>query len=244
MKVSSLLLATLLLAFYSLPAQAVLDHIEQRILEAYGVSVAAEADPFQPIVEALEAAYQADSNPIVHYWWCFALNRQAILLMNAGQDEQALKVLEQGIAQLKALDDPSSEDLALHGSLVSLSIGFRPDLAAILSAEASTLYEKAIEKNDQNLRAYLGVGRSDYYKPAEYGGGLKVESYLQKALTKPDTSTDQPHAPSWGRGDAYYYLAAYYHREGRTGEAKLYCNKGLKDYPTHSLLLSLKNQLP
>ena len=224
-------------------AQNLLDNIEERIYSAYGKSLQSDSDQHQLIIEELELAHLKTPDDNLVYWMAFSAYRSAIFNMNQEDREVAKTVLNKGITLLESLENPTSEHFALHGSMMSLSITFQRANAAVLSSKAAKLYEKAIELNDQNLRAYLGVGRSDYYTPKKYGGGLKVESYLKKALNKPDASTDDPFAPTWGRDDAYYYLASYYKREGRIEEAKLYCRKGLKKTPNHFLLNALNNEL-
>lgn len=231
------------LTFSTLQAQEVLEDIQAKILAAYGHSVESESDQFAPIIDTLVKVYNQTKDQKVNYWIAFVEYRAAILYMNAEKDNRALELLNQGIERLKGLESPTTEDLALQGSILSLSVNFQPEMAAILSAKAGLLYEKAIKLNDQNLRAYLGVGRSDFFKPKEYGGGYKVESYLKEALTKPDASSDEYALPTWGRADAYYYLASFYKRENRLDEAKLFCNKGTKAFPDHYLLRTLKDSL-
>ncbi len=243
MKAKIVVVILLLIYQDNLVGQEVLNAIEQRIMAAYGQSVASQTDEFIPIIAQLESAYQENPNADVHYWLAFAEYRAAILHMNGNDEKHALELLNRGMKRLEKLENPDSEDLALLGSMLSLSINFQPDLAAILSAKANNFYEKAIQLSDQNLRAFLGVGRSDFYKPKEYGGGLKVESYLKQALMKPDQNSNSPHKPTWGKDDAFYYLASFYKREGRLDEAKLYCNKGLRAYPDHYLLQTLKTKL-
>ncbi|WP_299668176.1 hypothetical protein [uncultured Polaribacter sp.] len=217
--------------------------LENEILEAYDKSVSSQTDQFQPIIDSLKASFIKTKDPIYNYWIAFAMYRQAILSMINKNDNKALKILQKGIERLEKSSNKSSENLALQGSMLSFSINFQSDLAAIISAKANILYNKAIQENDHNLRAYLGVGRSDYYKPTEYGGGLKVESFLKQALNKPDKSGNHALAPTWGRNQVYYYLASYYKRENRIGEAKLFCSNGLKLFPDDRQLKELKKGL-
>lgn len=224
-------------------AQHVLDDIQQRIYSAYAQSLQSNNDEHQQIIEVLGKEYASAPSDELVYWMSFAAYRAAIYNMNTEEREKAASILEKGITWLKNLKNPSSEHLALHGSMLSLSIAFKPSNAVVLSNKADKLYRSAIDLNDQNLRAYLGIGRSDFYTPVKYGGGLNVESYLKQALNKPDASTEDPFTPTWGRDDAYYYLARFYQREGRVEEAKLYCKKGLKNSPDHLSLNNLKDQL-
>ena len=127
--------------------------------------------------------------------------------------------------------------------MLSFSIVFQRNLAAVISGKAHALYNKALNKNKNNLRVYLAIGKSDYYKPAQYGGGFKVESYLKQALSKPDKSIEESFSPTWGREQVYYYLASFLARENRIEEAKLYCNQGLKKFPDSEILKSLGDKI-
>jgi tetratricopeptide (TPR) repeat protein len=217
--------------------------LEKEIFEAYDKSVSSQTDQFQPIIDRLNTSFIETKDPIYDYWIAFAMYRQSILFMTNKNEKKALKILQKGIERLEKSSYRNSEILALQGSMLSFSINFQSDLAAIISAKANILYNKAIQENDNNLRAYLGVGRSDYYKPTEYGGGLKVESFLKQALNKPDKSYNHALAPTWGRNQVYYYLASYYEKENRIGEAKLFCSNGLKLFPDDRQLNELKKVL-
>ena len=150
---------------------------------------------------------------------------------------------KRGLTYLEKIAEPNDEEYAMLGSLYSLSITFKPGEAIGLSTKARKSFDKALKQNPENLRALLGIGRADFYKPKQYGGGKEAESFLLKALAAPDQFSSHPNAPTWGRDDAYYYLAAFYQREDRTGDAKLYCHKGLKEFPNHHLLAELLAKL-
>jgi len=244
-KIKFLILSFLIFNSIEITAQSTLQNIEEKVLQAMDKSIETQTDQFQSIIEKLNAEYVKEKKDIINYWIGFTKYRQALFFLKIENDEQAAKVLNSGIEQLKVIKTLTSEDLSLQGTMVSLSIALKPDLAAVLSGEASSLYDKAIKLNDKNLRAYLGIGRSDYYRPKKYGGGYKVESYLKQALSMSDSNSDTSYAPKWGRDEVYYYLASFYHREGKLDEAKLYCNKGLKlkrSY-NHYRLMSLKEKL-
>jgi len=224
-------------------SQEIPETIQQDILNAYQESAKTQIDQYIPIIEQLESISNQSQKKIANYWIAFARYQQAILYSNANRKEDALEILNKGIKKLKNSKNPTSEDLALHGSMVSFSIQFQDEIAAILSSEANKLYGEAIKMDSNNLRAYLGIGKSDYYRPKEYGGGYKVESYLKDSLTKPDKTSESALAPSWGREQSYYYLAKFYVRVGWINKAKEHAIKGLKEYPNNRLLNSLKKEL-
>lgn len=221
-------------------AQDPLQGIEEQIHQAQDQSFAEQADKLAPLLEKLEAT---ESSEWLDYWKAYAAYQGAIYLMVTENSEGALAYVENGLAVLEQKDKPNDEEYALIGSLYSLSISFKPGEAIGLSAKARKSFNKALKKNSDNLRALLGIGRADYYKPKQYGGGKEAEAFLLKALAAPDQYSSHPNAPTWGRDDAYYYLAAFYQREDRRDDAKLYCHKGLKEFPTHHLLAELLAKL-
>lgn len=234
-----------LVCVMSADGQPDLATIEKALLDAFEYSIQTESDHLQAKVIELEALGSDDPAraDAITYWIAFAEYKRSILHLRLGNEDQANEVLQRGIKRLSNLADPDSEDLALQGIMTSLAISFQPELAAVLSAKAEELFNKAIGLNPLNLRAYMGIGRGDYYKPEQYGGGFKVESSLKKALALPDKSSEEPGSPSWGKDEAYYFLAKFYQRAGRLNEANLYCNQGLKAFPNHQNLQQLKKEL-
>ena len=231
------------LSFQSSEAQTPLNQIEKEVYMAYKESVDNQTDEFITIINRLDSIYQREKEDIYIYWVAYTKYSQALMWMNSKRDDVALKIIMSAIKSLEELKNSTSEDLTLQGSLMGLSISMRSNIAAVISAKAGKLYEKALELDDNNLRTYLSIARSDYYKPAQYGGGKKVESYLKKALTKPDKTSDHELAPTWGREDVYYFLASYYWRESRFEEAKLFCKKGLQLFPDSEALDALMKEI-
>lgn len=221
-------------------AQDPLQGIEEQILAAQDQSFAEQADQLAPLLVKLE---QMGSLEWLDYWKAFASYQGAIYLMVQKDYEGGNTYAKKGLEYLAKITKPNDEEYAMMGALYSLSITFNPGEAIGLSAKARRSFNKALKQNPDNLRALLGIGRADYYKPKQYGGGKEAEAFLLKALAAPDQFSSHPHAPTWGRDDAYYYLAAFYEREDRKGDAQLYCHKGLKEYPNHHLLAELLAKL-
>lgn len=217
-----------------------LQAIEEQILTAQDQSFAEQVDQLAPILATLE---QEEPSEWLAYWKAFVAYQGAIYLMVQKDYKGANAYAAKGLNYLTNVARPNDEEHSLMGTLYSLSITFNPGEAITLSAKARKSFNKALEQNPDNLRALLGIGRADFYKPKPYGGGKEAEAFLLKALQAPDQFSNHSHAPTWGRDDAYYYLAAFYKREGRTGDAQLYCHKGLKEFPNHHLLAELLAKL-
>jgi hypothetical protein len=183
-------------------------------------------------------------SPESAYWRAYARYQAAIVAMERGEEERAEILTAEGMALLRELADPDAEALALLGTLTSFSITFAPIKAIWLSRRADRYFTQALALDPDNLRALLGLGRADYYRPEQYGGGQEVEAYLQRALRVPELGSDDCHGPAWGRADAYYYLAAFYLREDRRQEARFLLTQGLRFYPDDQRLRSLQNELP
>lgn len=223
--------------------QSHLDQIEERIGAAFGQSFASQENQVLPIIATLEQAYQTDASLINCYWLAYAHQYAAIYDMQIEEMENAQAHTEAAIDLLKNVEKLDSEGHALLGALFSLNIVFNRGKAVALSSDANKHYNKALKLDKENLRAYYGLGKSDFYKPEQYGGGKIVEENLLKAITLPDQHSDSPHAPAWGKDDAYWYLVQFYQREDRLSDAKLYCKQGLKKYPNHYGLNQMKAEL-
>ena len=70
---------------------------------------------------------------------------------------------------------------------------------------------KALELDSTNVRGWYVLGSNDYYTPASFGGGKKVEYYLKKATSSPDKNTDDSSLPTWGKKSPMPLLIQYYY---------------------------------
>ena len=229
MKKITLLLLSL---FVTATVFAQVNPLEGRIDAALGESFATQQNQLEPIISELKA------DEAGAYWIAYAQFYSSVYYLQTGQKEKAAETAGEAISLLEAIKNETSEDHALLGYLLGYSTAFDPASAPRLSGKADKEYQAALEKNSQNMRAYLGMGESDFFKPASFGGGQKVEEYLLKALSLPEQTVEN--GPSWGKNAAYVTLATFYQREGQIDKAKMYCMQGLAKFPDDARLNQLK----
>ena len=229
MKNTTLLLFSLLISSI---AFGQLNPLEGRIDAALRQSFATQQNLLEPVIKELKTG-DADT-----YWTAYAQFYSSVYYLQTGQKDKAAEMAAGAIGLLESIQDKTSEDHALLGYLLGYSIAFEPAAAVRLSGKAAKEYKAALEKNGENLRAWMGMGESDFFKPAAYGGGQKVEEYMLKALSLPEQTVEN--GPSWGKNTAYVTLATFYQREGQTDKAKMYCMQGLSKYPNDPRLNQLK----
>ncbi|MEM9000537.1 MAG: hypothetical protein AAGB24_09760 [Bacteroidota bacterium] len=177
------------------------------------------------------------------YWKAYLYYKTGLSYLTDNK-EKAKDHLVQGIAILEKLENPNSETLTLQGTLHSTMIGVQRNKAWPLSIKAGELFDRALKYAEQNPRAYLGLGKSDFYRPVEYGGGKMVEVHLKKAIlyyNQEEQSVKK--GPSWGKDEAFYFLSAFYAKNDRMRDARFYNNLGLKEFPKSELLLRQKEKI-
>ncbi|MEE8604931.1 MAG: tetratricopeptide repeat protein, partial [Candidatus Aminicenantaceae bacterium] len=89
----------------------------------------------------------------------------------------------------------------------------------------------------ENPRVHYLKGVSDLYTPAEYGGGADVAI---KTLTKSvdlfeKENIEDPMLPSWGKDEAYTFLAMTYNQKGDKDKAVEFFQKALEVNPEFML---------
>ena len=223
-------------AWASSAQQNVQDQIDDAFIASFVEQESQFDDLFEGLLENRDAHYG-------EYWLAYAYYRAGVYHIATGQPEKGKELTAAGIAVLEDRAELDSEEHAMLATLIGFSIAFEPGKAMVLSGTSNKHFTKSLELNDQNMRAHLGIGRGDFYRPVEYGGGQVVEMHLQKALAMPKSLGDAADAPSWGRDEVFMFLAMYYQREGRKGEGILACKRGLKEFPGHNELNRLLSEL-
>jgi len=220
-----------------------LDEIEQRYQKAMENAFATGTNEISPIIEQLDVAYQDQQDYRILYWQAYGHYMEGVFYITTDQMDKGSETVAKGIARLETMKEHTAESHVLLGSLSSFLISFNPGKAMTLSRTAQKHYNKALKLDDQCMRAYLALGKSDFYTPEEYGGGKKAEEYFLKALSLEDTYSEDPYAPTWGRDEVYMHLVQLYMRQGRMDEAKLYCKQGLEVFPEEHMLNELAKEL-
>jgi len=160
-------------------------------------------------------------NSIKNYWKAYINYRIGICYLSSDK-KQTSKSFGKALRILEEIEKTNSEILALEGTITSTQISLQNDKAWSLSQKASKKFKKSLEYDEKNPRAHLGLGKSDFYKPSEYGGGTMVDSYLKKALKYFKEQELKNNAPKWGEEEVYYFLSAYYRRKQSLKDAKFY----------------------
>ena len=242
---SFLIFSTLSHSLLANSNDSLLLNAEDKVFQAF-VSGKIEGTPqkLNELSEQLEGLFQNSKQPLAAYWLAYNHYYTTLYYMMADKKDEAKKAVKKGIATLKKLDNKSSEDFALLASLQSLSISFSSTFQAIsLSSKVNKNGDKALQLDPNNLRAYLVLGSSDYYKPTQYGGGKKVEKYLSKAIELPAQKIENPYLPSWGKNTAYEMLIRFYIRENRMEDAKAMYKRAVSEYPDDYQINSLAKEL-
>ncbi|MBA2761923.1 MAG: hypothetical protein H0U39_08190 [Segetibacter sp.] len=242
MKKLCLLLCLILLILASAYTQSTvpeLENIQDKISAGYTKALDGDTSVLTNIINELQTV-KSSSEHYLTYWLAFANYKLAAYYMSKDKKVSERKTNE-ALEVLEKVNNKNSEDYVLLGSLISFSLNFKAGETAILSQKARNYYQKALKLDKNNLRAYFSIGRSDYYKPKQYGGGEVVEVNLIKALSLPVKSNNSVYAPSWGKMETYELLVNFYLREERKGDAVIYCKKGLQEFPNSiSLQQNLK----
>ena len=215
--------------------------IEEKIERAFVASFQ-DKDVLQNLITEMENKYGQASDE-ARYWLAYAYYQNTIVEMQVGKKKLAKNAIEKSISILEDDDNKDSEDLALLSSAIGLSINFSAWKAPFLGIESESLAKEAIELDNNNMRAYLAIGRSSYYKPAMFGGGEEVEEMMLKVISLPKTSQKSAVQPYWGKAEAYYLLSKFYQQENRQEEAFTYSKKGLKEFPDNKRLQNLVAKL-
>ena len=221
----------------------VLDGIQKKIelamINCFVQNTAAPLDSLFTKLNKLE-----DGNGMVPYWKAYITYYKSVFYLKLGKKEDSGKVIKETSAILNDIGNKTSETYALLALVQSFSIQFASGMeAGRISAGIRENAGKALELDSTNVRGWYVLGSNDYYTPASFGGGKKVEYYLKKATSSPDKNTDDSSLPTWGREYAYALLIQYYMQNDRTDEAKNCLLMAEKEYPDSYFIGEYKRKL-
>lgn len=219
--------------------------IQDRIMTAFTNSfVAQNNSELVALLDEMSISYGNSKNSMFLYWKGYAYYYNSIIQLKSSDRKSAYEELNKGIKTLESIETKNSEDYALLSMLYSFSCQFLSFPEIIHALEHAVKYiDKALKLDENNLRAYYVLANNDYYTPEVYGGGVKVEQSLLKALSLPIQSVNNSCSPSWGRQECFELITNFYLRKGIKEKARKYIEQGLAEYPDSYTLQYNKTKL-
>lgn len=145
------------------------------------------------------------------------------------QASDAEKHLEKAVE----LEPSWGEPYALYATLMGIEIAFDMNQAMTLSIKSNQYFKKALELEPENPRINLLKGVSVLYTPEQYGGGAEAaKNILDKSVSLFEKENIQdPLMPSWGKDEAYTFIAMAYNLKGESEKARDFFKKALDINP-------------
>ena len=158
--------------------------------------------------------------------------------INEGQDylKKAME-LEPGFGELDAF----------YAYMLGFEIALNPEKAMSLGLESFQYFGQAFEKSPENPRVHYLKGVSNLYTPPEYGGGpdAAITTLTKSVELFENENIEDPLFPSWGKDEAYAFLAMAYNQKGDRDKAIELFQKALEINPEFMLakdeLAKIKN---
>jgi tetratricopeptide (TPR) repeat protein len=218
---------------FTIDQKTALDSIQFKIYNSFVKCIIDKSvSPLNSIFDDLNNLYSENPNNIVLYWEGYLLYYKAIYFLKINDKSNSEKSIVEGIDILNDMNKKNSEDYALLAMLQSFSVQFSPGIKASFASDKVKKYLRyALDLDPSNLRANYVCASNDFYTPAKYGGGNKVEKYLLKAISLPDQKVSNPFLPSWGKEEAYSMFVRFYIEKENWGLAKKYYQEGLEIFP-------------
>ena len=156
-----------------------------------------------------------------------------LILMEMDKAEPYIKEGQDYLEKAVELNPDFGELDALCAYMLGFEIALNPEKAMSLGLKTYQYFGKAFEKSPENPRVYYLKGVSDLYTPVEYGGGADA---AVKTLTKSvelfeKENIQDPLLPSWGKDEAYTFLAIAYSQKGEKDKAEELFQKALEINP-------------
>jgi tetratricopeptide (TPR) repeat protein len=179
---------------------------------------------------------QKAENVYLHYYIALADYRLATFYFSSNNKEEAERYNSEGQKYLEAAiekDQNFGETFALYSFLLGYEIALHPERAMSLGPKSFEYSAKALEKGPDNPRINLLQGISLLYTPEAYGGGTdKAIGFLEKSISLFDKENIKDALkPSWGKEEAYTFLARAYAQKKEYEKALELLNKALEVNP-------------
>jgi tetratricopeptide (TPR) repeat protein len=170
------------------------------------------------------------------YYLALSDHRLIVYAFAAGKTAEAEPLIAEGKKYLeKAVElDPSRGELyALQAALLGYEIALNPQKGMELGMQILSSFAQAESKEPDNPRIALLKGQSLMFWPAEYGGGPdNAIVLLDRAVSLFEKEkVSDPVKPSWGKEEAYAFLARAYAQKGDREKAVESLHKALEISP-------------
>ncbi len=222
-----------------------LHNIEQRILKSFIVSqTLKDLTELKKIKTELISLQNKKANSIVTYWISYAYYYEAVYWIVSKNNKESEQACQKGTEALVKINKKSSEHYALLSLLQNFSVQFLKGFkVAKVSAEAKKNGQKALDMDENNLRAFYVLALNDFYTPESFGGGKFTEKYTKKAIELDAQFMKNPYMPSWGKSLAYELLIRHYLKIEDKEKAKKIYKEAVQKYPDDYLINKLSVQL-
>jgi tetratricopeptide (TPR) repeat protein len=179
---------------------------------------------------------QKAENVYLHYYIALADYRLTTFYFASNNKQEAEQYNSEAQKYLeKAMEkDPGfGESFALYSFLLGYEIALHPERAMSLGPKSSEYSAKAFEKDPDNPRINLMQGISLLYTPEAYGGGTdKAIEFLEKSIRLFEKENIKDSLkPSWGKEEAYTFLARAYVQKKEYEKASALLKKALEVNP-------------
>jgi len=195
------------------------------------------------LIKELELENQTSKQNLYIYWISYAEYHASIAMMQHDDPKQSEKLIDLAIKRLDRMSNKNSEDYAMLAMAQGFGIQFKGMKAMFVSASIKKNIKRALDLEPNNLRAVYVAGSNDYYTPAKYGGGKKVDEYLLKAIEMEAQQTPNTYLPSWGKEESYEILIAYYIKKEDWDNAKAQFTKANKLFPNNYMINQMASKL-
>lgn len=218
--------------------------IEGKIGAALGRSFAMQNLSSLDSLDGVLSADALKANRLAAYWRNFIQYYRSVYYLKTGDRSASEKAINQAIGGIESLGDKSAEDWALLAACQSFGLMFKngAEAGALLQKVGESAH-KALDLDPTNARAWFVLGQSDYYTPAQFGGGKKAEGYLLKAANSTQPAVEGGTMPTWGREQAIGMLIDLYAKQEKWAEAKQWLGVAERDYPQSQYLEQARKAL-
>lgn len=240
MKIHSILLL-FILGCISLPGWGN-ENVNKLILEARNDFYnSVKSFDTQKIIEAEHRferiLYIDDKSYITHYY--IALIDEQIVHSIRNDSKLKTQYIDKAIDHLEKcieINKDFSEAYILLAGVYGVMMSIDRTAAVSLSSKAANALKTAMKLDNNNPRAYLVAGRSAFYTPEVFGGGIKkAKEYINRSIELFETyKSPDPVYPVWGFDEAYAYSGQIAAQENLLVDARNDYLKALEINPYNS----------